>query len=36
VIYGYAGQVDGLVGRIREELGEEALGRSFCFAKKRS
>ena len=24
VIYGYAGQVDGLVGRIREELGEEA------------
>ena len=24
VIYGYAGQVDGLVGRIREELGNEA------------
>jgi type III pantothenate kinase len=24
VIYGYAGQVDGLVGRLREELGEEA------------
>ena len=24
VIYGYAGQVDGLVGRIREELGSEA------------
>jgi len=24
VIYGYAGQVDGLVSRIREELGEEA------------
>ena len=24
VIYGYAGQVDGLVGRLREELGDEA------------
>lgn len=24
VIYGYAGQVDGIVGRLREELGEEA------------
>jgi type III pantothenate kinase len=24
VIYGYAGQVDGLVARLREELGEEA------------
>ena len=24
VVYGYAGQVDGLVGRLREELGEEA------------
>jgi type III pantothenate kinase len=24
VIYGFAGQVDGLVGRLREELGEEA------------
>ena len=24
VIFGYAGQVDGLVGRLREELGEEA------------
>ena len=24
MIYGYAGQVDGLVGRIREELGNEA------------
>lgn len=24
VVYGYAGQVDGIVGRLREELGEEA------------
>jgi type III pantothenate kinase len=24
VVYGYAGQVDGLLGRLREELGEEA------------
>ncbi len=24
VVYGYAGQVDGLVGRLREEMGEEA------------
>ena len=24
VVYGFAGQVDGIVGRIREELGEEA------------
>ncbi len=25
VVFGYAGQVDGLVGRLREELGEEAV-----------
>jgi type III pantothenate kinase len=24
VVYGYAGQVDGILGRLREELGEEA------------
>ena len=24
VVYGFAGQVDGLVGRLRDELGEEA------------
>jgi type III pantothenate kinase len=24
VVFGYAGQVDGIVGRLREELGEEA------------
>jgi type III pantothenate kinase len=24
VVYGYAGQVDGLVARLREEMGEEA------------
>ena len=24
VVFGYAGQVDGIVGRLREELGDEA------------
>ena len=24
MVYGFAGQVDGILGRIREELGEEA------------
>ena len=24
IVYGFAGQVDGILGRIREELGEEA------------
>ena len=24
VVYGFAGQVDGILGRLREELGEEA------------
>jgi type III pantothenate kinase len=24
IVYGFAGQVDGIVGRIREELGDEA------------
>ena len=30
VVYGFAGSVDGIVGRIREELGDEATITPFC------